>query len=90
MDGVPIDRKKVGSIAQGSFEAAKGVVRAWLIKENAEAGMVDALIDELWAVLHGMAALYLDRSVLFDLERAQDSVGKPLLGTRVQMQRLPG
>jgi hypothetical protein len=26
MDGIPIDRKKVGSIAQGSFEAAKGVV----------------------------------------------------------------
>jgi AcrR family transcriptional regulator len=90
MDGVPIDRKKVGSIAQGSFEAAKAVVRAWLINENAEADVVDALIDELWAVLHGMAALYLDRSVPFDLERAQDCIGKLLLGTRVQMRSLRG
>jgi AcrR family transcriptional regulator len=49
-----------------------------------------ALIDELWAVLHGMAALSLDRAVPFDLERAQDCVGKLLLGTRMRMQRLRG
>jgi hypothetical protein len=67
MDGVPIDRKKVGSVAQASFEAAKAIIRAWLIEENAEAGGADVLIDELWAVLHGMAALYLDRSAAFDL-----------------------
>jgi hypothetical protein len=30
---------------------------------------VDALLDDLRAVLHGMASLYLDRSA-FDLERA--------------------
>ena len=55
MDGVPIDRKKVGSIAQGSFEASKVVIRAWLIEEDAEADVVDALIDELWAGLCCMA-----------------------------------
>jgi hypothetical protein len=32
-----------------------------LIKENGEGDAADALMDELWAVLHGMAALYLDR-----------------------------
>ena len=80
MDGVPIDRKKVGSIAQGSLEAAKAVVRAWLIQENAEADGVDVLMDELWAVLHGMAALYLDRSAPFDLKRAQDCVARLLIG----------
>ena len=90
MDGVPIDRKKVGSIAQGSFEAAKAVVRAWLIKENGEGDAVDVLMDELWAVLHGMAALYLDRSAAFDLGRAQDCVAKLLFGTRVRAQRLRG
>jgi AcrR family transcriptional regulator len=87
MDGVPIDRKKVGSIALGSFEATKAVVRAWLIEENAEADRVDVLMDELWAVLHGMAALYLDRSAAFDLGRAQNCVAKLLLGTRVQRLR---
>lgn len=90
MDGVPIDRRKVGSIAQGSFEAAKAVVRAWLIKENGEGEAVDVLMDELWAVLHGMAALYLDRSAAFDLGRAQDCVAKLLFGTRVRAQRLRG
>jgi AcrR family transcriptional regulator len=87
MDGVPIDREEVGSIAQRSFEAAKAVIRAWLIEGNGEACGTDVLIDELWAVLHGMAALYLDRSAAFDLKRAQDCVAKLLLGTREQLQR---
>jgi hypothetical protein len=42
------------------------------------------LMDELWAVLHGMAALYLDRSAAFDPGRARDCVAKLLLGTRAQ------
>ena len=82
MDGVPIDRMKVASIAQSSFEAAKDVIRAWVAEEDTAADVVDTLIDELWAVLHGMAALYLDRAAPFDLERAQESVRKILLGTR--------
>jgi AcrR family transcriptional regulator len=90
MDGVPIDRKRVGSIPQGSFEAAKAVLRAWLNEENAKAYGADVLLDELWAVLHGMAALYLDRSAAFDLGRAQDCVAKLLMGTRVQAQSLRG
>jgi hypothetical protein len=61
-----IDRERVGRIAQGSFEAAKAVVQAWLIEEDAEAGGIDILMDELWAALHGMAALYLDRSAAFE------------------------
>jgi AcrR family transcriptional regulator len=56
MEGVPIDREEVGSIAQRSFEAAKAVIRAWLIEENAEADGADVLMDERWAVLHGMVA----------------------------------
>jgi len=39
----------------------EAVVRALLIKENGEGDAADVLMDELWAVLHGMAALYLDR-----------------------------
>lgn len=88
MDGVPIDREEVGSIAQGSFEAARAIIRAWLTQGNREADGTDALMDELWAVLHGMAALYLDRSAAFDLKRAQDCVAKLLLGTRVHAETL--
>jgi AcrR family transcriptional regulator len=88
MDGMPINREEVGRIAQRSFEAAKAVIRAWLIEGNGETNETDLLIDELWAVLHGMAALYLDRSAPFDLKRAQDCVAKLLLGARRQGQRL--
>jgi len=88
MDSMPINREEVGRIAQRSFEAAKAVIRAWLIEGNAEAFGTVALMDELWAVLHGMAALYLDRSAAFDVGRAQDCVAKLLLGTREQVQRL--
>jgi hypothetical protein len=80
MDGVPIDREEIGSIGQRSFEAAKAVIRAWLIEGNGEAYGTDVLMDELWAVLHGMAALHLDRSAAFDLKRAQDGVAKTFWG----------
>jgi hypothetical protein len=90
MDGVPIDRARVGSIARGSFEAAKAALRAWLVQGNAQSDRADVLLDELWAVLHGMAALYLDRSAAFDLGRAQDCVAKLLMGHRMQPQRLRG
>jgi AcrR family transcriptional regulator len=90
MDGVPIDRKKVTSIAQNSFEAVQSTLRAWLVQGNAAPDGADLLLDELWAMLHGMAALYLDRSANFDLERAQGCVAKLLLGTREQKKRLRG
>jgi AcrR family transcriptional regulator len=90
MDGVPIDRARVGSIARGSFEAAKAALRAWLVQGNPQSDRADVLLDELWAVLHGMAALYLDRSAAFDLGRAQDCVAKLLMGHRMQPQRLRG
>ena len=51
--------------------AFKAVVRDWLIEEDAEACRVDKLMDELWAALHGMAALYLDRSAAFDVGRGR-------------------
>jgi len=52
-----------------SFEAAKAVVRAWLIQGNGEAHGTDVLMDELWTVLHGMGTLYLDRSAPIEREQ---------------------
>jgi hypothetical protein len=46
------------------------------------------MLDELWAVLHGMASLYLDRSAAFDLERAQHCVLTLLMGTRALRPRV--
>jgi AcrR family transcriptional regulator len=85
VDGVTIDREKVGSIARGSFGAAKAALQAWFVAEGALTADVDALLDDLWAVLHGMAALYLDRSVAFDVERAQHCVVTLLMGTRARL-----
>ncbi len=88
MDGAPIHRERVNAIAQRSFNAAKAIVQAWLVAECGEAAGADLLMDELWAVLHGMAALYLDRSAPFDLDRARDCVAKLLMGTRERVKRL--
>jgi len=55
-----------------------------VVAEGAFTADVDAMLDELWAVLHGMASLYLDRSAEFDLERAQHCVLTLLMGTRAR------
>jgi Tetracyclin repressor-like, C-terminal domain len=57
MDGVTIDRDKVGGIARGSIGAAKAVLQAWFVAEGALTADADAMLDELWAVLHGVATL---------------------------------
>jgi hypothetical protein len=44
MDGVPIDREKVGSLARGSFGAAKAALQAWFVAEGAAIAEVDALM----------------------------------------------
>jgi AcrR family transcriptional regulator len=87
MDGVVIDRNKVTKVAQHSFEAATAIVRTWLTTECRSSAGVEHLFEDLWALLHAMAALYLDRSTPFDVERAKDCVSKLLIGTREQAKR---
>ena len=84
MDGVPIDRDKVTTVAEHNFETATTMVRAWLISSCGDPSRAELLFNDLWAVLHGMAALYLDRSAPFDLARAQNCVGRLLTGTKEQ------
>lgn len=78
----------IRAVAQ-KLRYTKDVIRAWVAEEDTAADVVDTLIDELWAALHGMAALYLDRAAPFNLERAQECVRKLLFGTREHMQGLP-
>jgi len=68
MDGVPIDNEKVGRSAQSLCLFIERVLRPLLGKDATEAE-AKLLTYELWALLHGMAALYLDRSISFDVER---------------------
>jgi hypothetical protein len=84
MEGAPIDREKVTAIAEHNFETATSIVRAWVISSGGDVFEAELLFNDLWAVLHGMAALYFDRSAPFDLARAKDCVGRLLTGTRDQ------
>ena len=73
MDGVPIDKDAVSRSAQNLCKAIADAVQP-LAGEGATAADGRILADELWALLHGMAALYLDRFAPFDLERVTNAV----------------
>jgi AcrR family transcriptional regulator len=64
MDGVPIEKGVVAQSAQSLCKRIEDAVRPF-DEANAQ-----ALADELWALLHGMAALYLDRFAPFNPEKA--------------------
>ena len=86
MDGVLIDRDRVTAVAQRSFEAATANVQAWLTAACGCDSGAGLLLEDLWAVLHGMAILHLDRSAPFDVTRAKDCVSKLLIGTKQQVR----
>jgi AcrR family transcriptional regulator len=73
MDGVPIDKEVVGRSAQSLCKVIGDTARP-LAGENAAEADGQMLADELWALLHGMAALYLDRVAPFDLKRVTNAV----------------
>jgi AcrR family transcriptional regulator len=87
MDGVLIDRDRVTAAAQGSFEAATAVLQTWLVNACGSDSGAGPLFEDLWAVLHGMAILHLDRSAPFDARRAKDCVSRLLIGTKQQARR---
>ena len=89
MDGALIDRDRVTAVAERSFEAATAIVQAWLITACRSDSGAGLLFEDLWAVLHGMAALHLDRSAPFDIRRAKDCVSKLLIGIKEQARRAP-
>jgi AcrR family transcriptional regulator len=82
MDGVPIDNDMVGRSAQSLCKVIASVVRP-LAGKNATEADTRMLADELWALLHGMAALYLDRSAPFDLARVVNCAMRLVSGATV-------
>ena len=87
MDGVPIDGDRITAVAQRSFEAPTAILEVWLATVCGSGSGAGLLFEDLWAVLHGMAVLHLDRSAPFDMQRAKDCVSKLLVGTREQARR---
>ena len=74
MDGVPIDREAVTAVAERIFVVPAKIVERWFVSHDAAATGIGTNVNEIWALLHGMATLYLDRSIPFTLQQAQQSV----------------
>ena len=83
MDSAPIDREAVNRSAQSLCKLVASAVRPLAGKNTTEAE-AQTLADELWALLHGMAALHLDRFAAFDLERVTNAALKLIRGARAQ------
>jgi AcrR family transcriptional regulator len=79
MDGVPIDKEVVGRSAQSLCKLIAETVRP-LIGETATETDRQTLADELWALLHGMAVLSLDRFARFDLPKVRNAAMKLIRG----------
>lgn len=88
MDGVPIDKTVVGQSAQSLCKVVANAVRPLLGKNGGEAdGQI--LADEVWALLHGMSALYMDRVAPFDLARVTSAVMTLIHGARMRQGARP-
>ena len=88
MDGVPIDKTVVGAAAQSLCKLVAEAVRP-LLGENAGEADGQTLADELWALLHGMSALYMDRVAPFDLARVINTVSTLIEGARMREDAHP-
>jgi AcrR family transcriptional regulator len=85
MDGVPIDKTVVGRSAQSLCKVVAEAVRPLLGEDAGEAdGQI--LADELWALLHGMSALYMDRVAPFDLARVTNAAMTLIEGASVNFR----
>ena len=88
MDGVPINKTVLGRSAQSLCKMVANAVRPLLGEDTGEAdGQI--LADELWALLHGMSALYMDRVAPFDLERVINAVMTLIQGARTRRGAVP-
>jgi AcrR family transcriptional regulator len=83
MDGVPIDKAAVGRSAQSLCKIVAEAVLP-LVGESAGEADGQVLADELWALLHGMSALYMDRVAPFDLARVTNAVMTFIEGARMR------
>jgi hypothetical protein len=84
MDGVPIDKTVIGRSAQSLCRVVAEAVRP-LLGGNAAEADGQLLADELWALLHGMSALYMDRVAPFDLVMVTNAVMTLIQGTRMRL-----
>jgi AcrR family transcriptional regulator len=85
MDGVPIDRDVVGKSAEPLCTVIADILRS-LMGDKATQAEAQMLTDELWALLHGMASLYLDRFAPFDLTRMTNAAMRLIRGAGIGLE----
>ena len=78
-----IDSATVSQSAQSFYKVIAEAVRP--LTEGNRADEKKHLADSLSALLHGMAALYLDRAAQFDVAKASNAVTRLISGARVEM-----
>ena len=88
MDGVPVDGTALGAAARGVCEVTGSAIGQWLAAQSRSATVntpaLGELTDAVWALLHGMASLYLSRAARFDSSQARRAVLQLLLGAVCQ------
>lgn len=89
MDGALIDKKTVSKSAEPLCTVIANAVRP-LIADKATRAEARMLADELWALLHGMASLYLDRSAPFDSTRVSKAAMRLIRGARKSEKPMMG
>lgn len=80
MDGVPIDKEVVSRSAQSLCQVIADTVGP-LVGETASEPDSRTLADELWALLHGMAVLHMDRFAPFELTKVRNAAMKLIRGS---------
>lgn len=79
MDGIAIDNDATRNAAQRLCTQIGKVIQRYAGKRLRKRE-VDALTDEIWALLHGMAILHLDRGAQFDLVRVRKATRRLMTG----------
>jgi AcrR family transcriptional regulator len=82
MDGVSLDKAILDRMAQSVCGQARAVVEEWLNANGTQGTDLEATTDEIWAYLHGMAVLHLERGIPFDRAQVRSGSLKLLLGTK--------
>lgn len=90
MDGVPVDGSVLRAAARQLCEITGAAISQWMAARGTEYTALEELTDTVWALLHGMASLYLDRAADFRVSQANQAVLQLLLGAAAaQKERMP-
>ena len=86
MDDAPVDGSVLAQAAQHICDATAKAVQLWFAAQATESAKVNELADMIWALLHGMASLYLGRAATFTTHQAKTAVLHLLSGVLHQQQ----